>query len=58
VPNSEVYLAVIENRLIAMPLRRFRNTTPKNVNVPSNVGTPTTTKFLENIGRVGVNYRF
>lgn len=29
-----------------------------DVNVPSNVGTPTTTKLFENIVRVGVNYRF
>ena len=29
-----------------------------DVNVPSDVGTPTTTKFFENVGRVGVNYRF
>jgi outer membrane immunogenic protein len=30
----------------------------QNANEPSNVGRPTTTKFLENIVRVGVNYKF
>jgi outer membrane immunogenic protein len=29
-----------------------------DANVPSNVGTPTTTKFEANIARVGVNYKF
>jgi len=29
-----------------------------DANVPSNIGTPTTTKFVENIGRVGLNYKF
>ena len=30
----------------------------QNANEPSNVGRPTTTKFLENIVRVGLNYKF
>jgi outer membrane immunogenic protein len=29
-----------------------------DANVPSNIGTPTTTKFLENIARFGLNYKF